>query len=57
MHTVQVHTHTHTNTQSTSWDFEFVIFLVPQAAPVAVGYPDWELGVWAVRGLQGEVSG
>lgn len=55
MHTIQAHRHSYIH--STSWDFEFVIFLVPQAAPVAFGYPDWELGVWAVRGLQGEVSG
>lgn len=49
-------TDTHTHTHFTFRDFEFVVPLVPQAAPVAVGYPDGELGVWAVRGLQGEVS-
>lgn len=38
-------------------DFEFVVLLVPQAAPVAVGDPDRKLRVWAVRRLQGEVGG
>lgn len=47
----------HTRTHLTFRDFEFVVLLVPQAAPVAVGYPDRELGVWAVRGLQGEIGG
>lgn len=49
-------TGTNTGTHFTFWDFEFVVFSVPQAAPVAAGYPDRELCVWAVRGLQGEVS-
>lgn len=45
------------NTHFTFRDFEFVVLPVPQAAPVAVGYPDRKLSVWAVRRLQGEVSG
>lgn len=55
-HTPSV-THTRTHTHFTFWDFEFVVLLVPEAAPVAVGYPDRELCVWAVRRLQAEVSG
>ena len=47
----------HTHTHFTFRDFEFVVLLVPQAAPVAVGYPDRKLSVWPVRRLQGEVSG
>lgn len=61
MHAIQAHvvslTQTHTHTHVTFWDFEFVVLSVPQAAPVAVSYADRELSVWAVRGLQGEVSG
>lgn len=44
-------------TRFTFGDFEFVVLLVPQAAPVAVGDPDRKLRVWAVRRLQGEVGG
>ncbi len=58
-HSKGTHIHTHTHqccAHFTFRDFEFVVLLVPQAAPVAVGYLDRELCVWAVRGLQGEVS-
>lgn len=56
-HSAGTHTISLSHTHFTFRDFEFIVLLVPQAAPVAVGYPDRELGVWAVRGLQGEVSG
>lgn len=38
-------------------DFEFVVLLVPQAAPVAGGNLDRKLRVWAVRRRQGEIRG
>lgn len=38
-------------------DFEFVVLLVPQAAPVAGGNLDRKLRVWAVRRCQGEIRG
>lgn len=38
-------------------DFEFVVLLVPQAAPVAVGDPNRKLRVGAVRRHQGEIRG
>lgn len=37
--------------------FEFVIFLVPQAARVTAGDAHRKLGVGAVRRLEGEVGG
>lgn len=38
-------------------DFEFVVLLVPQAAPVAGGNLDRKLRVGAVRRRQGEIRG
>lgn len=35
-------------TRFTFGDFEFVVLLVPQAAPVAVGDADRKLCVWAI---------
>lgn len=55
--TAAAHTLRAAGTGVTFGDFEFVVLLVPQAAPVAVGDPDRKLRVWAVRRLQGEVGG
>lgn len=48
--TVQVCTHTF-------GDFEFVVLLVPEAALIAGGYPDGEVCVRVVGGLQVEIGG